>query len=166
MGRWGKGAGRHDGAVQISAKADYALRALIEVAAAGAGPLKADRVAESQQIPPKFLESILSQLRQHGLLHSRRGADGGYWLARPADQITLAEVIRATDGPLASVRGQPPEDITYQGSASTLAEVWIALRVALRGVLEEVTIADLVNGTLPPHVARLAGDPRGRLSHL
>ncbi len=93
--------------MQISAKADYAVRAMIELAAANR-TVKGDELAHAQQLPAKFLESILSQLRQHGLLHSRRGADGGYWLARPADQITLAEVIRATDGPLASVRGQPP----------------------------------------------------------
>ena len=148
--------------MQISAKADYAVRALIELGNHGDGPLKAEQLAQGQNLPPKFLETILSQLRNHGILVSRRGAEGGYWLARPASQITVAQIVRATDGPLASVRGQRPEDVTYQGAASSLAEVWIALRASLRSVLEEVTLADLVAGALPVSVAALLDDPDAR----
>jgi Rrf2 family protein len=151
--------------VQISAKADYALRALVELAARGGGPVKGEVLAGSQNIPPRFLESILAQLRQRGILLSRRGADGGYWLARPADQIALAEVIRATDGPLASVRGQRPESIAYEGAAERLSEVWIAVRSSLRAVLEEVTIADVVSGHLPDHVVALTQNPDARVPH-
>ena len=148
--------------MQISAKADYAVRALIELGNHGDGPLKAEQLAQGQNLPPKFLETILSQLRNHGILVSRRGAEGGYWLARPASQITVAQIVRATDGPLASVRGQRPEDVTYQGAAGSLAEVWIALRASLRSVLEEVTLADLVAGALPVSVAALLDDPDAR----
>jgi len=148
--------------VQISAKADYAVRALIELGRHGDGPLRAEQLAESQGLPPKFLETILSGLRNHGILISRRGAEGGYWLARPAVQITVAQIVRATDGPLASVRGQRPEDVAYGGAAAGLADVWIALRASLRSVLEEVTLADLVAGALPASVASLVDDPGAR----
>lgn len=147
--------------MQVSAKGDYAVRALVELAAAD-GPLKGEQLAGRQGIPPKFLESILTELRHSGLLGSRRGADGGYWLARPAADITVAEVIRATDGPLASVRGQRPEVVEYQGAAAALADVWVALRASLRDVLEAVTLADLAAGTLPAPVAALAHDPEAR----
>jgi Rrf2 family protein len=150
--------------VQISAKADYAVRAVVELAGAGGGPVKGERLSSSQGIPPKFLESILAQLRQHRILTSRRGADGGYWLARPASEITLADIIRATDGPLASVRGHPPEQVRYEGTAVRLTDVWLALRVSLRAVLERVTVADLLAGTLPEDVARLLDDPDARVS--
>jgi Rrf2 family protein len=145
--------------VQISAKADYAVRALAELAAQGGGPVKGERMATSQQIPPKFLENILSELRHAGLLYSQRGAEGGYWLARPAAQITLADVIRAVDGPLANVRGQRPEMVDYGGAAKRLSEVWIAVRASLRQVLERVTLADLVEGPLPQSVMELALNP-------
>jgi Rrf2 family protein len=145
--------------VQVSAKADYAVRALAELAALGGGPVKGERLASAQQIPSKFLENILSELRHAGLLYSQRGADGGYWLARPAAEITLAEVIRAVDGPLANVRGQRPEMIDYWGAAKRLSEVWIAVRASMRAVLEVVTLADLVDGRLPPSVLDLALDP-------
>jgi Rrf2 family protein len=148
--------------VQISAKADYAVRSLIELGAVGGGPLKAEHLAEVQQLPPKFLESILTLLRQHGLLLSRRGAEGGYWLSRPADQITVAQIVRATDGPLASVRGQRPEDVTYEGAATGLGDVWVALRSSLRLVLERVTVADLVRGELPGPVGRMLLEPGSR----
>lgn len=147
--------------MQVSAKGDYAVRALVELAAAG-GPVKGEQLADRQHIPPKFLESILTELRHHGLLGSRRGAEGGYWLARPAAEITVAEVIRATDGPLASVRGLRPEALEYQGAARALADVWLALRASLREVLEAVTLADLASGTLPAEVAALARDPEAR----
>ena len=144
--------------MHVSAKADYAVRAAIELAAAEAGPLKGDRIAEAQQIPLKFLENILSDLRHAGYVQSQRGAEGGYWLAAPADTITLADVIRAVDGPLANVRGARPEAVEYSGSAGHLVEVWIAVRVALRGVLERVTLADLVAGVLPADVKELISD--------
>jgi Rrf2 family protein len=145
--------------VQISAKADYAIRALAELAAQGGGPVKGERLSTSQQIPPKFLENILSELRHAGLLYSQRGAEGGYWLARPADQISLADVIRSVDGPLANVRGQRPEMVDYEGAAKRLSEVWIAVRASLRLVLERVSLADLVEGPLPDSVMELALNP-------
>jgi Rrf2 family protein len=144
--------------MHVSAKADYAVRAAIELAAAPGGPVKGDRIAEAQQIPLKFLENILSDLRHAGYVQSQRGAEGGYWLAEPADAITLADIIRAVDGPLAGVRGTRPETVAYTGSASQLAEVWIAVRVALRSVLEQVTLADLVAGVLPAEVKELISD--------
>ena len=143
--------------MHVSAKADYAVRAAIELAAAADGPVKGERIAEAQQIPIKFLENILSDLRHAGYVQSQRGAEGGYWLAAPADAITLADIIRAVDGPLANVRGARPESVSYGGSASHLVEVWIAVRVALRGVLERVTLADLVAGVLPASVRELIG---------
>jgi Rrf2 family protein len=121
--------------VQISAKSDYAVRALAELAAQGGGPVKGERLASAQKIPPKFLENILSELRHAGILLSQRGADGGYWLARPAAEVALADIIRAVDGPLANVRGQRPEMVDYEGAAKRLSEVWIAVRASLRGVL-------------------------------
>jgi Rrf2 family protein len=152
--RLGENASMH-----VSAKADYAVRAAAELAAAGPGPVKGDRIAEAQQIPLKFLENILSDLRHAGYVQSQRGAEGGYWLARPADQVTLADIIRVVDGPLANVRGARPESVTYGGTASHLLEVWIAVRVSLRSVLEQVTLADLVAGTLPAEVRALTEDP-------
>lgn len=151
--------------MQVSAKADYALRALVELSARGGGPVKGEALAESQGIPPRFLESILAMLRNRGILASRRGAEGGYWLARPAEDITIAEVVRAADGPLASVRGIRPESVSYRGAAEPLAEVWIAVRVSLRAVLEEVTIADVASGHLPEPIATMAKDPEGRIPH-
>jgi Rrf2 family protein len=148
--------------VQISAKADYAVRALVELAASGGGPVKGERLAAAQQIPPKFLEAILAQLRQAGLLHSRRGSDGGYWLARPAADITMADIIRASDGPLARVRGERPERVSYEGSARRLTEVWVAVRASMRRVLEVVTLQDLLDGQLPEPVQALASDPGAR----
>jgi Rrf2 family protein len=143
--------------VRVSAKADYALRAMIELAAAEAegGPVKGDRVAQAQQIPVKFLESILGDLRQAGLVRSQRGVEGGYWLARPGAEITVADVIRAVEGPIAHVRGVRPEDVEYAGSARELRNLWIALRANMRAVLEHVTLADLAHGELPGDVKRL-----------
>ncbi|HEX6762199.1 MAG TPA: Rrf2 family transcriptional regulator [Gaiellaceae bacterium] len=145
--------------MRVSAKADYAIRAAVELAAAGAGPVKGDRVARSQEIPLNFLENILVDLRNAGLVASKRGADGGYWLARPADEITLADVIRAVDGPLANVRGVRPEALEFAGTAEPLRDVWVAVRASLRAVLEHVTLADLAGGRLPGNVRELAGDP-------
>jgi len=145
--------------VRISAKADYALRAALELAASGDGPVKGERIAQAQEIPLRFLESILNELRHHGLVASQRGAEGGYWLARPADEITLAEIIRGVEGPLANVRGVRPENLTYAGSAERLQDVWIAVRANLRAVLDAVTLADVVTGELPSEVASISADP-------
>src|SRR5262249_4553289 len=114
--------------MRVSAKADYAVRAAVELAAAGEGPLKGDRIAEAQEIPSNFLENILSDLRNAGIVMSRRGADGGYWLARPADQVSIADVIRAVDGPLANVRGVRPAQLEFPGSAEKMRDVWVAVR--------------------------------------
>jgi len=151
--------------VRVSAKADYAIRAAVELAAAGDGPVKADRIAQAQEIPVNFLENIMGDLRNAGLVISRRGAEGGYRLARPADEITLAQVIRAVDGPLANVRGVRSEQVTYQGSAERLRDVWVAVRASLRAVLEQVTLADLARGELPASVEALAADPDSWAPH-
>ncbi|MGH9124957.1 MAG: RrF2 family transcriptional regulator [Acidimicrobiales bacterium] len=151
--------------MQISARVDYAVRALAELAAAGSGPVKGERLAQSQQIPGKFLENILSELRHAGLLTSQRGAEGGYWLARKPEDITIASIIRAVDGPLANIRGQRPETVEYSGAAAHLSEVWIAVRASLRAVLEHVTLADLVSGSLPSVVVDLAREPEAWQPH-
>jgi Rrf2 family protein len=152
--------------VRVSAKADYAIRAAVELAACGDGtPLKGDRIAQAQSIPPNFLENILADLRNAGIVSSRRGAEGGYWLARPAAEVTLADVIRAVDGPLANVRGVRSEQVSYDGSAERLREVWVAVRASLRHVLEGVTLADVASGELPPAVAELAADPDAWAPH-
>jgi Rrf2 family protein len=151
--------------VRVSAKADYALRAAIELAAAGDGPVKGERIAQAQEIPLKFLENILLELRHAGIVRSQRGVEGGYWLARPAEEVSLAEVIRAVEGPIANVRGVGPQDVEYGGAAGRLREVWIAVRASLRSVLEETTIADLARGELPPAVEALARDPDAWAPH-
>jgi len=135
--------------VHVSAKADYALRAMAELAAATRVPVTAERLATAQAIPAKFLESILLELRHAGLVVSRRGAEGGYQLARPAEEISLADVIRAVEGPLATVRGVRPESVSYVGAATGLRDVWIDLRSAMRSVLEQTTLAELVSRNVP-----------------
>ena len=130
--------------MRVSAKVDYALRACLELAASPPGPVKGERIATAQGIPPKFLENILLDLRQAGVVASRRGVEGGYWLARPAEEISVADVIRAVEGPIASVRGERPENVAYEGSAVALRDTWLDLRAAMRGVLEETSLADLV----------------------
>ena len=145
--------------MRISARADYAVRAAAELAAAGGGPVKGEALAAAQGIPPKFLENILGDLRHARLVRSQRGAEGGYWLARPADEITVADIVRAVEGPLATVRGEPPEAVAYTGAAEPLQQVWIAVRKNLRAVLERVTLADVAAGRLPEHVIELARDP-------
>jgi Rrf2 family protein len=145
--------------VRISAKVDYAVRAAVELAAAGEGPVKGDDIAHAQDIPLNFLENILIDLRNAGLVQSQRGPAGGYWLTRPAAEIVLGDVIRAVEGPLASVRGEAPEDVPYPGAAEALQKVWIAFRASLRAVLDEVTLADVAEGDLPPVVARLIDEP-------
>jgi len=140
--------------VRVSAKADYAVRAMLELAAAGSEgePRKGELIANAQDIPMPFLENILSELRQQGLVQSRRGAEGGYWLSRLPQEVTIAEVIRAVEGPLASVRGQPPDELAYSGAAGPLQQVWMALRGNISDVLDRVTLADVVSGTLPAAV--------------
>ncbi|WP_406042781.1 Rrf2 family transcriptional regulator [Micromonospora sp. NBC_00898] len=152
--------------MRLSARVDYALRAATELASVADGtaaersrPVTAEQIARAQEIPPKFLESILLQLRRGGIVHAQRGPEGGYWLARPASEISLAEVIRVIDGPLAHVRGQRPEQLGYQGAARALQDVWIALRASEREILELVTIADVASGTLPGRVNELVADP-------
>jgi Rrf2 family protein len=145
--------------VRLSAKSDYAVRAVLELATADNGPVKGERIAHAQEIPLKFLENILIDLRHAGVVRAQRGAEGGYWLARPAADITLGEVIRAVDGPLASVRGEAPEDVSYAGAAEHLRTVWVALRASLRSVVDEVTLADVVAGRFPAHLRRLTEAP-------
>ena len=146
--------------MRISAKADYAVRAVVELAAASdEKPVKAERIATAQEIPLNFLENILGELRHAGIVRSHRGAEGGFRLAKPAKEITVADVIRAVEGPLASVRGGPPEESSYSGASEALPRVWIAVRASLRKVVEHVTVADIAGGQLPKAVDRLAEDP-------
>ncbi len=152
--------------MRVSAKTDYALRAAVELAATGGGgPVKGEKLATSQSIPLRFLENILLQLRHAGIIESRRGADGGYKLARAPEDITLADVIRAIDGPLAGVSGQRPETLDFKGSSEPLREVWVAVRASLRSVLEQVTLADVASGELPAHVRELTEVPDAWISH-
>jgi Rrf2 family protein len=144
--------------VRISAKADYAVRAAVELASVE-GPVKGDSIAQAQEIPLKFLENILIEMRHAGLVRSQRGREGGYWLARPPDEITIADVVRAVEGPLAHVRGEPPETVHYPGPAEALEQVWIAVRANLRAVVERVTVADVASGSLPDEIVELADDP-------
>jgi Rrf2 family protein len=146
--------------MRISAKADYAVRAAVELAGTrDEKPVKAERIANAQDIPLNFLENILGELRHAGIVRSHRGAEGGFRLAKAPEQITVADIIRAVEGPLASVRGGPPEDAVYAGAAEDLLRVWIAVRANLRKVVEHVTVADIANHKLPRAVDRLAEDP-------
>lgn len=149
--------------MHISARVDYGMRALLELASASAtnprGLVKGDHLAEAQSVPVKFLEAILRDLRIHGIVESRRGVEGGYRLGRPANEITVADVVRALDGPLAAVRGERPENLTYAGPAEHLQQVWIAARVAIRSVLEVVTLQQVAEGALPAEVTNLLEMP-------
>lgn len=152
--------------MRVSAKTDYAIRAVLELAAvSGDTPLKGERIATAQGIPLRFLENILMQLRHAGLVESRRGADGGYRLARAPEAVTLADVIRAIDGPLAGVSGTRPESLDFKGVAEPMRDVWIAVRASLRAVLEQVTLADVTAGQLPSHVRDLLADDEAWLPH-
>ena len=151
--------------MRISAKADYAVRATVELAVAGEGPLKGERISHAQEIPLKFLENILGELKHAGLVRSQRGTDGGYWLAVPPDEITIADIIRAVEGPLASVRGESPGSLQFTGSAEPLGRLWVAVRANLREVLESVTIGDVANGKLPAPIERIASDPEAWAPH-
>jgi Rrf2 family protein len=148
--------------MRISAKVDYALRALAELSSLEATNDRAvtrDQMAGAQEIPIAFLENILLELKRGGIVRSVRGQQGGFRLARAANTITVADVIRTLEGPLASVRGMRPEELDYVGAASTLPTVWIALRTRLREVLEGVTVADLTSGSLPPKILELTVAP-------
>ena len=145
--------------MRISAKVDYAVRAAVQLAAAeGAGPVKGDEIAAAQDIPINFLENILSLLRNAGLVMSRRGAEGGYWLAVPANCITIADIVRVIDGPLAAVRGVRPSETQFPAPAEPLRDVWVAVRASLRSILENVSLADIVRGELPETVTELTAD--------
>lgn len=146
--------------MQISAKADYALRALCLLATADERPMKAQDIADAQGIPRTFLDQILLDLRRAGMLESRRGPEGGHRLARPAFAITVADVVRAIEGPLAVVQGRRPEELHYEGPAERLQDVWVAVRAALRAVLERTTVEQIVTGELPPAVTSLVAEAR------
>lgn len=144
--------------MRISAKADYAVRAAVELAGAGEDPVKGEKLSQAQDIPLQFLEHILLELKHARLVRARRGARGGYWLAKDPAEITLADVIRAVEGPLANIQDLAPESTKYAGDAERLRDVWIAVRASLRRVLEEVTVADLRDGTIPQEVLELTED--------
>jgi Rrf2 family protein len=146
--------------VRIPAKVDYAIRALAELAAAGDGPIKAEQIATAQDIPINFLRDIMRELRRDRIVRSHRGPDGGFVLGRPAAEISLADIFRAVDGPLAEVRDQSLSEMSYHGAAAELPVVWMAVRAVLRRVLETTTIADLADGTLPASVTNLAEEYR------
>jgi Rrf2 family protein len=151
--------------MRVTAKADYAVRAVTELAAAGDEFVKADEIARRQDIPRHFLDNILTDLRRAGIVATQRGAEGGSKLARPASDITIADVMRATEGPLAAVRDTRPEQLVYDGAAESLPKVWVAVRASLRNVLERVTVADVVADRLPRSVEKLLEDPEAWKLH-
>ena len=147
--------------MRISAKADYALRAAVELATQPREvPVKADQIAVAQDIPIRFLENILAELRAHDIVESSRGADGGYWLSPAPADLTVAEIIRAVEGPVASVHGERPDRLAYRGAAKPLQDVFLALRANVRAVLESVTLADVASGELPAGVRDLSSHPQ------
>ncbi|MGH3971563.1 MAG: Rrf2 family transcriptional regulator [Mycobacterium sp.] len=149
--------------MRMSAKAEYAVRAMVQLATADSGTVvKTDDLAQAQGIPPQFLVDILTALRTDRLVRSHRGRDGGYELTRPGTQISIADVLRCIDGPLASVRDIGLGDLPYSGPTAALTDVWRALRTSMRSVLEETTLADVATGSLPKHVGQLADDYRGQ----
>lgn len=148
--------------MDISARTDYAIRALLTLAQAqadGDHTLTSESMAKQANLPRKFLEAILADLRRAGMVRAQRGAAGGYRLSQPAHAISLGAVVRAVDGPLAEVRGERPHDTAYDGPAEHLAQVWVALRASIRHVLDEVTLDDVRTGALPEHVRGLAEEP-------
>lgn len=145
--------------VQVSARGEYAVRAALGLAARHPATVSALALAEDQDLPYKFLEAILADLRRAGLVRSHRGVDGGYVLTREPSAMAVGEVLRAVDGPLAGVRGVRPEDVAYTGTAEHLQEVWVAVRAAVRRVVDEVTLADVLKGRMPAHVKRLVALP-------
>ncbi|WP_051753373.1 RrF2 family transcriptional regulator [Streptosporangium amethystogenes] len=151
--------------MRISAKTDYALRALTQLAAHADRPVSSEELAQGQEIPHKFLEAIMAELRRTGFITSQRGTGGGHRLRLPADQVVIADVIRALNGPLTVIRGECPQDIEYGPPSEGLQIVWIAMRATLRSILESVTLADIAGGALPGHVRELAGDPDAWVTH-
>jgi Rrf2 family protein len=151
--------------MRVTARGDYAVRAAVELAAAAGETRKVADIATAQNIPPRFLENILLALRRAGLVQSRRGADGGFRLTRPPEDVTVADVLRAVEGPLANVQGVAPDKVQYEGSASSLRDVWVAVRASLRVVLERVTLAEVASGALPADVAALIADPEAWRVH-
>ena len=145
--------------MRITAKADYAVRAACELAAAGDEPVKGELLADAQDIPLQFLEHILLELKHARLIQARRGAKGGYWLARAPDEVTVADVIRAVEGPLANIHESAPEELHYDGAAERVRDVWVAVRASLRAVLESVTLADVTSKQLPWRLEALLSDP-------
>lgn len=145
--------------MQVTARVDYAVRALVELAAAPDQRLSRNDLAAAQQIPTRYLEVVLAQLRQAGLIRAQRGATGGYVLGRPADQITIADISRAVDGPLTLVQGLRPEDVVYEGAAEHLSQLWVGLRAAMRSVLESVSVGDVLRGEWPAAIGTLIEDP-------
>jgi Rrf2 family protein len=148
--------------MRVTAKVDYAVRATIllaDAAAADRGPVKGEQIATAQDIPVKYLENILSELRQAGIVRSQRGADGGYWMGKPPGDVSIADIIRAVEGPLANVRGERPESLSYPEGTGALQDVWIATRASLRAVLETVSVDDVAKGRLPKQVQQMAADP-------
>jgi Rrf2 family protein len=146
--------------VRITAKADYAVRAALELAAAPEGePVKGEQLAERQGIPLQFLEHILLELKHARLIRAKRGYKGGYWLDRPPERISIADVIRAVEGPLANIHESAPEDLHYGGAAERLRDVWVAVRANLRGVLENISLAEVASGDLPWRIDAILNDP-------
>ncbi len=145
--------------MHISAKSEYAVRAMLDLASSDQERTTVEQLVVSQDLPRKFLESIMRELRRGGLVTSRRGPDGGFTLARSAADISIADVLRAVDGPLAEVHGMRPQDADYRGTAAHLGTVWVAARASLRAVLEQVTLEDVVTGRLPTNVSSLVSDP-------
>jgi Rrf2 family protein len=151
--------------MHVTARGDYAVRAAVELAAADGATRKVADLASAQNIPARFLENILLALRRAGLVQSRRGADGGFRLTRAPELITVADVLRAVEGPLANVQGVSPDQLDYEGPAAALRDVWVAVRASLRVVLERVTLAEVASGSLPEDVARLIADPEAWRVH-
>lgn len=145
--------------MQVTAKVDYAVRATLELAASDGGRVTRDELATAQDIPRRYLEAVLAQLRQAGIVVGQRGSSGGYTLGRPADEITIAEIVRAVDGPLALVQGKRPENVSYEGNSENLADLWVGLRAAMRSVMESVTIDDVLRGDFPDDVQLLVAEP-------
>ncbi len=148
--------------MDISARTEYAVRAMLALAQAqelDAGPISVESLAQRQDLPRKFLEAIVADLRAAELVVSTRGARGGYTLARPAAEVSIGDVFRAVDGPLAEVRGLRPHETSYEGVARHLPTVWVAVRVALREVLDDTSLADVLGGDLPPAVRAKADAP-------
>ena len=155
----GVASARHDGQVQISARGDYAVRAALSLAQAYPSLMSAQAIAQDQDMPRKFLEAVLADLRRAGVVRAQRGAEGGYTLSQPPREVTIGQILRAVDGPLAGVRGMRPEETRYTGAAENLPNLWVAVRSAVREVVDEVSLAELISGRMPAHVRKLTTRP-------